>query len=146
MAWTYSGNPAASARDEARWHLGDTTEASPLVQDEEMDFCLVKHGGNATLAAAMAAEQLAAKWARRVGVGGAGISVNLAERVAEMRALATRLRSEAQGGTPGLLAVVVVPVATGLTQADLDAGRQDPQRVPLMAERDYPSNTLEPLP
>lgn len=46
MAWTYSGNPASSARDALRFLIGDTNSAEPIMQDEELDYLITEYGSN----------------------------------------------------------------------------------------------------
>lgn len=43
MAWTYSGNPASSARDEVRFILGDIDTNAQELTDEEIDYMLTKY-------------------------------------------------------------------------------------------------------
>ncbi len=57
MAFTYSGDPLASPRDEVRFLLGDTSASQAKLQDAEVDF-LLAHWENDTYAAAAAAADL----------------------------------------------------------------------------------------
>lgn len=46
MSWTYSGNPATSARDSLRFLIGDTNINEPIMQDEELDYLITEYGAN----------------------------------------------------------------------------------------------------
>lgn len=43
MAWTYSGDPAFSAKDKYRFMLGDTDEEEPVLTDEEIEFVIAEY-------------------------------------------------------------------------------------------------------
>lgn len=47
MSWTYTGNPTDNKIDECRFLIGDTNEAFPIMQDEEIQY-LIKEAGNNT--------------------------------------------------------------------------------------------------
>lgn len=49
MSWTYSGNPSSSVLDECRFLIGDTNEAAPIMQDEEIQFIISEANGNVNL-------------------------------------------------------------------------------------------------
>lgn len=44
MTWSYSGNPASSDLDLARFYIGDTDVNTPLMQDEEISFMVTSKG------------------------------------------------------------------------------------------------------
>lgn len=46
MSWTYSGDPATSPLDEARFLIGDTDKNAPIMQDEEIKYLIKKYGKN----------------------------------------------------------------------------------------------------
>lgn len=46
MSWSYSGNPQNSLLDEIRFLVGDTNEAEPILQDEEIQYLIEEHGSN----------------------------------------------------------------------------------------------------
>ena len=54
MTWTYSGDPSSSAKDAVRFAVGDTREAKPLLQDEEI-YGLLKAAQDDPASAALAA-------------------------------------------------------------------------------------------
>jgi hypothetical protein len=46
MSWTYSGNPASSARDEVRFLVGDTDVTKPwTLQDAEIGYAVTLYSG-----------------------------------------------------------------------------------------------------
>lgn len=64
MAWTYSGDPSTSPRDQVRFLLGDTKGQQPVsLSDAEIDWLLTQNGSNAYLAGANAAQQMAGGYA-----------------------------------------------------------------------------------
>ena len=71
MSWTYSGNPADSRKDALRFLIGDTIEAEPVLQDEEIEFLIVEYGSNENLLRYemfnRAATQLARDYKRSLG-------------------------------------------------------------------------------
>lgn len=100
MAWTYSGDPAASERDALRYRIGDTEPADPLRTDEELDYELAI-GGGVTLAAARACDGLMAKFARLCDVSDGDVSVRYGQKAEHYAALAATLRAEAgAAGSP----------------------------------------------
>lgn len=46
MTWTYSGNPKTNRKDEVRFLVGDTNEAAPIFQDEEIEYLIEEYGEN----------------------------------------------------------------------------------------------------
>jgi len=63
MSWTYSGDPKTSTKDETRFLLGDTIEAQPELQDEEIAFALIQKNNNAVTAAMLCCSVIMAKYA-----------------------------------------------------------------------------------
>lgn len=49
MSWTYSGDPSKSQKDAARFAIGDTDSAKPLLQDEEITYLINESNGNNNL-------------------------------------------------------------------------------------------------
>lgn len=46
MSWTYSGDPGTSDIDALRFLLADTDQASPIFQDEELQYLIDTYGDN----------------------------------------------------------------------------------------------------
>ena len=62
MTWTYTNNPTGSSRDALRLAVGDTTENDPRLSDEEVEHFLGLYPDSLDLAAAKAAEAIAARY------------------------------------------------------------------------------------
>mgnify|MGYP001767019782 FL=1 len=62
MTWTYTNNPAGSSRDALRLAVGDTIENDPRLSDEEVEHFLALYPASLDLAAAKAAEAIAARY------------------------------------------------------------------------------------
>lgn len=140
MTWTYTSDPAGVPRDQVRYLLGDIDAADPKVSDEEIAYALAATSNNAKRAAALAADALATRYEQTDGVVVPGVSVDWTGRAAALRALARRLRAEANGMDPdGPSAPMVAPVLEGADPDTLDAGRMDEKRQPLMMETDRAS-------
>ena len=120
MSWTY--DPAmASDRDKVRFRLGDTVEAAPLLQDEEIDVLL--EGSDVISATIACAESLAMHFASlaQSKTDDIGQSVNYGDRSARYRALTDRLRANASR--------LAMPFAGGISQASKDANAANTDRV-----------------
>ncbi len=62
MSWTYTNNPTGSSRDALRLAVGDTIENDPRLSDEEVEHFLGLYPDSLDLAAAKAAEAIAARY------------------------------------------------------------------------------------
>ena len=62
MTWTYTNNPTESRRDALRLAVGDTIENDPHLSDEEVGHFLGLYPDSLDLAAAQAAEAIAARY------------------------------------------------------------------------------------
>ena len=62
MSWTYTNNPTGSSRDALRLAVGDTIENDPRLSDEEVEHFLALYPVSLDLAAAKAAEAIAARY------------------------------------------------------------------------------------
>ena len=62
MNWTYTDNPSESSSDALRLAVGDTTQEDPRLSDEEVNYFLSLYPDSLNLAAADAAEAIAARY------------------------------------------------------------------------------------
>jgi hypothetical protein len=62
MSWTYTNNPGGSTRDALRLAVGDNIEGDPRLSDEEVEHFLSLYPDSMNLAAAEAAEAIAARY------------------------------------------------------------------------------------
>jgi hypothetical protein len=121
MSWSYSGDPTSSSVDAVRFLIGDTDFDDQQLSDEEIQFLLSQANGSAYLAAASAAEAIAAKYARLCSKSVGDLSYNYAQRQQHYERLARRLYIKA--------AEVAMPVAGGISQSDKRIVEQDADRV-----------------
>ena len=121
MTWTYDPS-MATAKDRVRFRLGDTIEADPLLQDEEIAY-LIADGGSVGSVTIACADALAARFARMAQsvTDDIGQSVNYGDRAKQFATLATRLRTS--GARAG------VPFAGGISQGNKAAISGDTDRV-----------------
>ena len=93
MTWTYSGDPAGSDRDKVRFLVFDTDINEQLLSDEEIAW-LLSEQSNIYMAAANAAEAIAAKFAKDVTRSALGLSASVGNRAAFYLELADKLRAQ----------------------------------------------------
>jgi hypothetical protein len=96
MPATY-GDPESSDKDAVRFLLGDTSTANALLQDEEINWLLTRWlplHGTIEYVASVAAETIAAKYAREANYSADGVSISLAQLGQQFRDLAASLRSQ----------------------------------------------------
>ena len=110
MSWNYSGDPSTSDLDEVRFHLQDTDESDQLMSDEELEFLIATWQpvyDSLLWTASVAAEKVAAKFAREVSVSGDGTSVQISQLQDKYEQLAVSLRDEhkARYGAAGVPSV-----------------------------------------
>jgi hypothetical protein len=84
--------PVTSDRDRVRLKIGDTDSTDPLLSDDEVDVYTRAWPGNVDLAAADAAEAIAAKFSRSFNFATDGQTFNRRERVLHYMDLSSRLR------------------------------------------------------
>ena len=66
MSWSYSGDPSSSQLDECRFLIGDTDEASPILQDEEIKYIIESAKGNQLRLKYMLFKQAATRFSRDI--------------------------------------------------------------------------------
>lgn len=82
-----------SVRDQVRLLLGDNVVASPLFQDDELDFFLSQRNSDIYLATADAAEAAAFKFARAYDISTGAEQLRRSQVMAAFRELAKDLRA-----------------------------------------------------
>jgi hypothetical protein len=104
MAWTYSGDPANSARDKVRFLIGDTDTTNQLLNDAEIAFLLTQWNDDAYVAASHACDSLSAKFAAKSdyskSVGDLSISTQYGAQADRYKALGASLASQAAQSAP----------------------------------------------
>ena len=134
MAWSYSGDPSSSPRDQVRFLIGDTDETDPQLQDAEVDHLLAS-GAGALAAAVAACAALSAKYSRMVSKSTGRLSVQASDRAKAYRELAKDLRRQRRGAGLAIF-------AGGLSISEKESLRQDTDAVqPAFTVRDddYPA-------
>lgn len=97
MSWSYSGNPGDGDLEAIRFYVQDTDSTDQLISDEEILFLIDQWSpvyGNNLMIAAMAAEAIAAKFAREVAYSADGVSVGVQDLQDKYNALASSLRDQ----------------------------------------------------
>lgn len=126
MTWTYTGNPASSARDAIRFLIGDTDTTDQLLSDEEIAWVNSEASGTPTGltaiydAAAQCAMTIATKLGREADKSIGDLSVSLSQRAAAFRQSATDLKAMAARHT-----AVPTPYAGGITISDKDIDEEN---------------------
>jgi hypothetical protein len=100
--WSYSGNPASSARDELRFWVQDTDVNLPLLSDTELDYLLAAYSTSRIIyVAAVAAGVLATKFGTEVSIGADGVNVSVSELSEKWFKIAEELRDQYKSN-PGI--------------------------------------------
>ena len=95
MSFSYSGDPADSNLDAVRFYLQDTNADDPLISDEEIEYLLASWMplyDSLYYVAAVAAETIAAKFAREVSYTADGVSISGEQLQVKYNELASSLR------------------------------------------------------
>lgn len=109
MAFTWTGNPAASTIEQIRWEINDTDSANPKFQDHEIQYAYDQEH-TILKAAARLCEQLASKYADDVDRSLGPLRLSLGKKVDAYRQKARDLRRRA--------AAYATPYAGGISKAD----------------------------
>jgi hypothetical protein len=93
MAFTYEANLSLDKKDQVRFLVGDTDSDEFFLHDDEINWLIAQWGskGSAYYCAAMAAESIAAKFAREVTTNSDSQTVNTSELQEKYLNLAARL-------------------------------------------------------
>jgi hypothetical protein len=153
VSTTYE-SPEANDKDAIRFMVGDTDPSSALLQDEEINWLLTKWlpvHGTLEYVASVAAESIAAKYAREASFSADGVSISLANLGAQFRELAVSLRNQHKsllvGGQPDVGGIstgeqpdpTIRPLDFGTGMHDNhEAGRQS------YGQRDYSIGYYDP--
>ena len=120
--FSYSQNPALATSDQVRLLIGDTDTAKKNFTDAEISWFLTEEPGSVYLAAALAAETLAAKYAGKVDKQVGDLKISNSQLGTHYTDLAKRLRSR-NSSSKGRV------YAGGISIADKDAERERSDRV-----------------
>lgn len=135
MTWTYSGNPSSSTRDEVRFLVGDTDTTDQLVSDEEIAYSVAEQP-TTMLAAALVAQSIASKFARKADKSVGDLSIAYSQQAKAYQDLEKRLReTAARRGS-------AAPYCGGISVSDKETVDADTDRVqPIFQRAEF--NNLE---
>lgn len=138
--WSYSGDPASSVQDSIRFLIGDTDGVEPLLSDEEIKYLVDQWYERFSVyyTASMAAQSIAARFAREVTLTSDSQTVAASELQSKYAELAVQLMNHHMqllaGGTVDVGGILVggqpdptvLPMAFGTGMHDNpEAGNQD---------------------
>lgn len=142
MAFTYSGDPATSEKDQVRFLISDTNSTDVQLQDEEI-LWLLEVEPNVYYAAARAAETIAATFTQEVTVSADGMSFSGKDLTSNYLDLADRLRAMAKfRGRMGH------PYVGGISHAERDKDDADSDLIKThfrSGGMDHPQTDSDPL-
>lgn len=116
MAWTYSGDPTSSQKDEVRFLIGDTIASDPLLQDAEVNYCLAQEPMS-LLAAALACVAISSLYSRLADSRIGDVQQSMSQKSKQYAELALELRRRA--------AVSATPTFGGISHSVKDTLNQD---------------------
>ena len=130
--WSYSGDPLASERDAVRFMIGDTDACDKQLSNNEIDY-LLQVEGSVTQAAIVAAENLAAKYARLVDEQVGAVRISYSQRSRRYSDIANTLK--ARRNTAG-----AAPYVGGISKSDKQIDENDSDLVRPAFTRDLHEN------
>ena len=102
MAWSYSGNPADSPRDEVRFLVGDTDKDQQLISNEEVEFLLTIYPKSTGIAnwecAAECARTISSSFTKLINKTVGSLSLTYGDKAAQYAELADKLDKKAVSG------------------------------------------------
>jgi hypothetical protein len=119
MSWSYS-DTLLTDRDKVRFYLQDTDTNDQLLTDEEIAFLLTE-AGSVRAAAIVAAETVAAKFARYADTSVGDLQLSYSQRYEQFLSLAERLRRQ--------VSLSAVPLAGGISVSRKQTVDEDTDRV-----------------
>lgn len=133
MTWTYTAAPSTSTaegrRDAVRVLIGDTDTTDQQVSDEIIAFGLSQASDEIYEGSAIIARSLAAKYSRLVDTKIEDVESKFSQRRDFYMSLARDLETQAEKYGNSSLGV---PVAGGISLSEMEAAREDTDRVPAL--------------
>jgi hypothetical protein len=141
MSWTYTGNPASSAKDAVRFTIADTLVENSYVTDEEIAWALAQSGNNVPSASAIIARALSAQFSTLSDEEIGPLKFKYAERAKNYEKIATRLESQSTSSQVNLSGIY----GGGINVADKLQNEQDSSLVQPRLFRDQfkPVNVVD---
>lgn len=122
MAFTYSGDPQSSAKDEVRFLVGDTDTRDQLLQDAEISYLLSKYNNAPLNSAIRACEIIAAKFSRLCDEAVGQVRLSLSQKYKHYIDLRDAL-------TARMAIEDCTPYAGGISVCDKETNAANPDRV-----------------
>jgi hypothetical protein len=91
--WTYSGNPAHSAKDQTRFLIGDTNAADPQLLDGEIEWLLSQYNNTPMNAAIRACETIISKYSRQADESVGQVKIMFSQKAKAYASTLTMLRN-----------------------------------------------------
>lgn len=145
MAWSYSGDPSSSTRDSIRFLCGDTDTNDQLLSDEEVDYLADQVSASGSTAATYRAAHrcllaIASKFSRLADQSTGDLRVAMSQKASNAREQAALLLKIADDDN----LTVPTPYAGGISWADKQIDRDNPDRVDPYFESGQFANTNDP--
>jgi hypothetical protein len=132
MTWSYDETnidttTASGRRNAVRLLVQDTDDNDMLLQNEELDFCILEAGNNVYVAAAAACEMLSAKFTRYgdTAIDETGIQAKYSDVAKAFSDRARKLRESSRRFTAGL----GTPLAGGISRSAMSTVYADTDRL-----------------
>lgn len=122
MSWTYSSNPAYSAKDQVRFLIGDTDSNDPLLDDQEIAWVLSKYNNSPINAAIRCCESVVAKFSRLANEAVGQVRIDFSQKAEGYTRMMTILKTR-------LATEDAAPYAGGISVSDKQAQVQNTDRV-----------------
>lgn len=132
MAWTYSGDPASSARDAVRFAIGDTDTSDQLLNDAEISYITTEYG-ESWYAFSQAALAVAGKFSRLMSRSIGGLSADFGVKYQHYLELSDKLK--ASGAS-----LPASPYGSGWKLSEHDVIDSDSDRTPTFASKGVHDN------
>lgn len=119
MTWSYTGNPANSPTDKVRFEIGDTVSTDPMLQDEEIQYC-IDNESTYYGAVARACESIAMRFSREASTKVGALSLDLNSRAKQWSDRADKYRKRALASH--------APYVGGLSRSEKADDESNPDR------------------
>lgn len=135
--WSYTADPSTNPIDAVRMEIGDTDQADPQLQDEEIGYMLSQNG-TPLWAAVSCCSALAAKYARQADKRLGKTAISAGQRMQHYLDLEKLLRRRAVS--------MVTPYAGGMSIAERDTFANDTDKVRPAFTKDLHDDGLDQMP
>lgn len=131
---SYSGDPASSAKDAVRFHIGDTDSTNEYFSDAEINYMLTNNNNYVFQTAYQACYQLIAKFSRYANERVGQVSVDFSNLSKQFADLASELKQQMyKDGEPEI-------IAGGIELTDKETNSTDTELVAPKFTKDMEEN------